>query len=791
MPFSDLAGLRRLCRLTAGLAFLLAGHADAQSMRQPVDSLSVLDRVLPAPQVGVRDSSAAPFVVPPRVAVIVPPGSAALREIAEQLATALRARTGRAVRVTTRSDGTETTTAAIHLDSTLNATNAEAYELRSDSAGIFITGASSAGARWGTQTLLQLIDRAPTGRGATTRASWRVPALRIADAPRFAWRGSMLDVGRHLLTVRDIERHIDLLSRYKMNVLHWHLTEDQGWRIEITRYPRLTTVGAWRREHDGSRYGGFFSQQQVRGLVEYARVRGVTIVPEIEIPGHSSAAIAAYPSLGCTNDTIPIPTTWGVFADIYCAGKESTFTFLFGVLDEVMALFPSPVIHIGGDEAPKERWKDCAACQAVMRREGLKNEEELQSWFMRRIADHVAKRGRRVIGWDEVLDGPYVPGGLVQSWRDSSFTRIAAQRGHDVIASPSDFTYLNRSAAELTLRQVYAFDPMPPGLDSVQQRRVLGGEVPFWSEHITSGANLELMAIPRLLAFAEVLWSPASRDAQGGARRDIDREPDRFVQRVESVQLPALRADRYAVGPAAQALVTTAVAYDTASRRARLRVPVLASGIAVRGTTNGARPLASSPVFNDGAVITAGTTRLQAFIGAQPVREERRVTLQRHAAVGATVRTMPTRDDRYPGTGAYSLVDGLLGSSDHGDGLWQGWWVPDVEILLELPMGGPVDRVDVNFLQNVRSWIVLPRTVEFSFLNAAKEWSTPVVASHAVPTTREGAIIQSFGVPIPAGSRPRVVRIHAKAGGPLPPGHPGAGQAHWLFADEVRVSLQR
>jgi hexosaminidase len=788
------------------LAFLVAGVADAQPMpqavRQPTDSLSVFDRVLPAPQAGVHDLAAAPFNLPPRVAIVVAPGSSALREIAEQLAATLRARTGHIARVTTgvttRVNGTTSSAAAapaniptIRLDTTLNAANAEAYALHADAAGISINGASSAGARWGTQTLLQLLERVPSTGTRSVRHVWRVPAVRITDAPRFAWRGSMLDVGRHLLTVRDIERHIDLLSRYKMNVLHWHLTEDQGWRIEITRYPRLTSVGAWRRERDGSRYGGFFSQQQVRGLVEYARVRGVTIVPEIEIPGHSSAAIAAYPDLGCTNDTIPIPTTWGVFADIYCAGKEGTFTFLFGVLDEVMALFPSPVIHIGGDEAPKERWRDCAACQAVMRREGLKNEEELQSWFMRRIAEHVAKRGRRVIGWDEVLDGPYVPGGMVQSWRDSSFTRIAAQRGHDVIASPSDFTYLNRSAAELTLRQVYAFDPMPPGLDSVQQARVLGGEVPFWSEHITSGANLELMAIPRLLAFAEVLWSPASRDAQGGAGRDRNRDADRFVQRVESVQLPALRADRYAVGPAAQALVTTAVAYDSASRRARLRVPTLAKGIVVRGTTNGARPLASSPVFTDGSVIGAGTTRLQAFFGNQAVREERRVTLQRHAAVGATVRTMPNRDDRYPGTGAYSLVDGLLGSSDHGDGLWQGWWVPDVEILLELPMGGPVDRVDVNFLQNVRSWIVLPRTVEFSFLNAAKEWSTPVVASHAVPATREGAIIQSFGVPIPAGPRPRVVRIHAKAGGPLPTGHPGAGQAHWLFADEVRVTPRR
>jgi len=740
--------------------------------------------VLPRPQRAELQPSSAPLVLRGAVVVVLPPSVPALTEIADEFARTLRANTGIVATVT--SNATKATRVVL-LDTLLRADNAEAYTLHSDSARITISGATSAGVRWGLRTLLQLMEPVPStppARSPATRtpkdpSDWRVPAVDIADAPRFAWRGSMLDVGRHLLTVRDIERHIDLLSRYKMNVLHWHLTEDQGWRIEIRRYPRLTSVGAWRRERDGSRYGGYFTQHQVRALVEYARVRGVTIVPEIEIPGHSSAAIAAYPDLGCTSDTITVPTTWGVFADIYCAGKENTFTFLFGVLDEVMALFPSPIIHIGGDEVPKERWRECAACQAVMRREGLKNEEELQSWFMQRIAAHVATRGRRVIGWDEVLDGPYVANGLVQSWRDSSFTRAAVLRRHDVIASPSEFTYLNRSAAELTLRQVYAFEPMPPGLDDAQQRRVLGGEVPFWSEHIVSGANLELMVLPRLLAFAEVMWSSGARDVE------------RFVRRVDSVHIPSLRADGYAVGPASSALVSTSVEYDSTTKQARLRMSAPVPGIVVRGTTNGTRPRASSPRFADGTALGNGTTRLQAFFGTRPVREERTIVLRRHAAVGARVVTMPYRDDRYPGTGPHSLTDGLLGSTDHGDGLWQGWWMPEVEILLELPPGGPIARVDVNFLQNVRSWIVLPKTVEFSFMNEAKVWSPPIIATHSVPVSREGAIIQSFGAAVPRGARPVSVRIHAKAGGPLPAGHPGAGMAAWLFADEVRVTPRR
>ncbi|MEQ1693456.1 MAG: family 20 glycosylhydrolase, partial [Gemmatimonas sp.] len=477
--------------------------------------------------------------------------------------------------------------------------------------------------------------------------------------------------------------------------------------------------------------------------------------------------------------TIAVPTSWGVFADVYCAGKEDTFTFLFGVLDEVMDLFPSPVIHIGGDEVPKERWKSCASCQAVMTREGLANEEELQSWFMRRIALHVAKRGRRVMGWDEVLDGPYVAGGMVQSWRDSSFTRRAAQRGFDVVASPSDFTYLNRSAADLTLAGVYQFEPVPAGLSAEQAPRVKGGEVPLWSEHIVSGANLELMVLPRLLAFAEIMWSAAPRDLT-----DVKR-------RLDAYHLSALAASGYAVGPGDRALARLAVRYDSVTRRPSLALGALADGLVVRGTTDGSRPTPTSPRFVDSAPLRApSVVRLQPFWKGSAVLEERRVALARHAAVGARVRTTPAVDDRYPGTGPFGLVDGLLGSSDHGDGLWQGWWVPDVEITLELSTTIQVARVDVNFLQNARSWILLPTTVTFSFSADGVLWSDAQSVGHSVPVDREGAIRQPFEVRVASAARVRFVRVVARGAGPLPVGHPGAGQAAWIFADEVRVTAR-
>jgi hexosaminidase len=365
---------------------------------------------------------------------------------------------------------------------------------------------------------------------------------------------------------------------------------------------------------------------------------------------------------------------------------------------------------------------------------------------------------------------------MVQSWRDSSFTRKAVERGFDVIASPSEFTYLNRSAAELPVSGVYAFEPVPRGLSDAQASRVRGGEVPFWSEHIVSGANLELMALPRLIAFADAMWSSAPRDVRA------------FSARLESWHVPQLRAAGYAVGPSDAAIASTAIRYDSVTRRAALAIRWLASGVAMRGTTDGSAPTSRSARFESGTTLSSvGTLRLQAFWGASPVLEERRVTMSRHAGVGARVRTTPAVDARYPGTGAWSLADGLLGGADHGDGLWQGWWVPQVEITLELPKPTDVARVNVNFLQNVRSWIVLPASVSFSFSSDGVEWTPPKTVTHRVPNDREGALRQAFGSTVSLASRVRFVRIVANSLGPLPAGHPGAGQHPWLFADEVSV----
>ena len=728
--------------------------------------------VLPAPSYGLVQPGAMPFVLRSPVHIVVAKGSRRLAEIGEMLADVIRRRTGFVVSV-----GSGANRQAIVLDANLGGADSEAYVLGVSAGGVFIHGASAAGTLWGVQTLRQLLPVAFDDLNGSRPASWEIAPAAIRDAPRFPWRGSMVDAGRHFFPVSVIKRHIDLLSRFKMNVFHWHLTEDQGWRVEIKRYPKLTSVGAWRTESDGTRYGGFYTQQQIRDVVEFARRRGVTVVPEIEMPGHSLAALASYPQLGCTGEQLKVATTWGVFSDVYCPGKESTFTFVEHVLDEVMALFPSKYIHIGGDEVPKDRWKACASCQAVMRREGIANEDELQNWFVGRIAKYLEAHGRRLVGWNEILHGGHlIASATVQSWQDSSWTRRAVNEGHDVIASPGAFTYLNRPASELTLDHVYAFEPVPPGLDSTARQHVLGGEVPLWSEHIPSGANLDLMAYPRLLAFAEVMWSSGARDTAS------------FHRRLESDLLPRLHAMGVAVGPADRELMRLSVTYDSIAHAPRIRTIAGAPGVVLRGSTNGRAPTAFSPIVADSTLITGeGARRFQPFYGNEPILNERVVAIERHHGLGARVGLATQPDRRYPGTGAGSLSDGLHGGTDHADGLWQGWLGHDVDATLTLDSMQVVTTIRIAFLQNIRSWITLPKQVEFSWSSDSLRWNPATVQGHNIPVQREGAIVQSFTATLPPGTRVRFIRVIGRNAGVLPAGHPGAGGPSWLFADEVVV----
>ena len=413
----------------------------------------------------------------------------------------------------------------------------EGYELAVTDGGVSVRASSPAGLFYGAQTLRQLAPAAVERGGRDPDGAddvWTIPAVEIADAPRFGYRGLHLDVARHFSSVDFVKRYIDLMALYKFNRFHWHLTDDQGWRIEIERYPRLTEVGAWRegtlvgsyanRPHvyDGVRYGGFYTQDEVREVVAYAAERFVTIVPEIEMPGHASAAIAAYPALGCRTAPVEVAQTWGVFEDIFCPSEE-TFTFLEHVLDEVVALFPGEHIHIGGDEAPKAAWEASALAQEVIRREGLADEHALQSYFVRRIEAHLASRGRRLVGWDEIVEGGLSPTATLMFWRHWAPEALdhAAAQGNDIIMTPNQTLYFDHFQGDpayeplaiggrTTLEDVYAYEPVPERFTAEQARRILGAQANVWTEYIETPQKVEYMVYPRALALAEVVWSPTA-----------------------------------------------------------------------------------------------------------------------------------------------------------------------------------------------------------------------------------------------------------------------------------------
>ncbi|MEI7900668.1 MAG: beta-N-acetylhexosaminidase [bacterium] len=453
--------------------------------------------------------------------------AAALKGIGDYLAEQLAPASGQRLEVKTKASASGAITLA--LDPGRGVLGNEGYELDVTPKAVRLTAAKPAGLFYGVQTLRQLLD------GGT------LPAVAITDWPRFVWRGLLLDEGRHFQGKEFVKRYIDYLAYHKLNVLHWHLTEDQGWRIEIKKYPKLTEVGAWREQGEGKRYGGFYTQDEVREVVAYAASRYVTVVPEIEMPGHSLGALASYPEFSCTGGPFKVRPGWGIEKNVYCAGNEATFAFLKDVLDEVLALFPSAFIHIGGDECPKERWKECPKCQARIKAEGLKGENELQSYFIRRIEAYLDGKGRRLIGWDEILEGGLAPKATVMSWRGMGGAQAAAQSGHDYVATPTSHCYLDYPLGRISLEKAYSLDPIPSALTPEQQRHCLGLQGNIWGEGTPKPADVDRMTWPRLCALAEVGWSsPAGRDFTNFCAR-LDMHADRLAAMGLSICAPVPR----------------------------------------------------------------------------------------------------------------------------------------------------------------------------------------------------------------------------------------------------------
>jgi hexosaminidase len=657
----------------------------------------------------------------------------------------------------------------IYLDINHKSISNEGYSLIIDSARVSISGMSNEAVGHGIQTLRQLfIDDFFEKK---KRETWYLPTLKISDMPKFQHRGMLLDCARHFFEKSTIFKYIDLLEFYKMNVLHWHLTEDQGWRIEIDAFPKLTEVGAWRTEADGERYGGFYTKEDIREIIAYAAERNITIIPEIELPGHAQAAIASYPHLSCTGETVEVANDWGVFKEIYCAGNDSVFAFLETVLTEVIELFPSEYIHIGGDEAPKYRWEHCRKCQLRMKLNGLHDEHELQSYFIQRIEKFLNSKGKKLIGWDEILEGGLSPNATVQSWRGVEGGIAAANANQYAIMSPTSHCYFDYDLKSIDLKKVYSFNPIPSELAEEKYKYILGGECNLWSEHIPDEATLNEKVFPRMLAMAEVLWSASEK-----------KDYPEFIERVQ-------RHLKY--------LDCFGVKYGLESVPGKIKSTVEGKKIIIEGIpgseginlqyqwgneqTNELKPMATKLSLN-----SSDTLHIQ------PVKDDEKYgpplayIFEYHKGIGAKVNYIHPFAEQYKANDFLTLVDGRIGSNDFKDGSWQGFWESGFEVILEFDELTNVSSFSTHFYQYSNSWIFMPKEVIVEGSSDDSVYTTiAVIPSNTNPKER-GKLIEKFTQSF-APTSVKYLKISAKPMEKVPDWHEAAGAGTWLFIDELIV----
>ncbi len=695
----------------------------------------------------------------------------------------------------------EHNTLRIKLDEELTDLGPEGYVLSVRPDLLSLSAASPAGLFYGVQTIRQLLPPAiESAVPVKDPPPWTVPCVDIRDKPRFAWRGLMLDVSRHFFPKEFIYRFIDYLAMHKLNTFHWHLTDDQGWRIEIKKYPLLTQVGAWRVDRENqpwnvrekqkpgekATYGGFYTQEEIKDIVAYAQSRFVTIIPEIEMPAHTTAALAAYPQYSCTGGpfTVLPGGVWPI-TDIYCAGKDETFTFLEDILTEIMDLFPGPYIHIGGDEADKKEWRTCPLCQARIKAEGLKDEEELQSYFIKRIEKFIISHGRRLIGWDEILQGGLAPEATVMSWRGTQGGIEAAQQGHDVIMSPTSncyFDYYQGSPDDeptaiggfLPLSRVYAFDPIPAELSAEEARHILGAQANLWTEYISTPEHAEYMLFPRAAALAEVAWTPQE-----------EREWKDFAFRIGRQFARYQIADIHFAESAFHVNIRPVYIPQIADVSLELRTDL--PQLAIRYTLNGKRPSSNSNAYSDPVTVQkTGILKAASFIEKNRISPIKEKKVRIHKAAGKDIQLTYPYGKRYSGGGDHALTDGLEGTLNRRDGLWQGFQQDDLEAVIDLGSPTPIKRITTHYLQDTGSWIFLPTEVEYAVSDDGQNFKVAARIENRTSLQGKKLIIKKFTKKL-NGVKARFIKVRAKNIGLCPDEHPGAGGKAWLLVDEIIV----
>ncbi|MBV8251946.1 MAG: family 20 glycosylhydrolase [Chitinophaga sp.] len=667
---------------------------------------------------------------------------------------------------------------------TLAALPPEGYRLHIDQNGVQLTAYSTDGIVHGMATLQQLWHK---GNGNFLV----LKGADITDYPRFAYRGMHLDVGRHFFSVEYLKKLIDQLALYKINNFHWHLTDDQGWRIEIKKYPKLQSISAWRDQtmighkkelphrFDGKPYGGFYTQEQVKEVVAYAAARHINVIPEIEMPGHALAALAAYPELGCTKGPYKTAQFWGVFDDVFCAGNDSTFTFLQDVLDEVIALFPSSYIHLGGDECPKVRWQECPACQQRMRSMHLKNENELQSYFVKRISQYIQSKGRKVIGWDEILEGGLAPGATVMSWRGVEGAIEAAKQQQYVIMTPEDELYFDHyqslypaepvaAGGYTPLSEVYNYDPLHAAGDTALLPYIRGIQGQMWSEYLPTTAQADYMIFPRLLALAERAWSPQTT-----------RDYPHFLQRLQQ-QLPLLQ--KHQITPSNVYNEITYQQEHLEHGAMTISLHTDATNAVMRYTVDGSAPGPNSNVYTDPIRISRNTTlRAAIFNGPTKKYREFQQSFLVNKATGADIRLKESPNTKYNGD-ASTLVNGITGTHRFNDGQWLGFSKRDLDAVIDLGTAQSLKMVATNVLNYHWQRMWAPAILEFQY---------SLDGVHFLPLAKTKTFIINGINPVRIQVKPvkaRYVRVIAKNAGVIPAKEYGAGGNSMLLLDEIIIN---
>ena len=650
----------------------------------------------------------------------------------------------------------------IKIDETIDE-DASFYELSIGQEFIVVKGGKK-GVFYGLQTLFQLIVL----NYDSISNSIRLPCLEIKDQNSFEHRGFLMDCCRHFFSVKTIKKYIDLLALYKMNVLHWHLTEDQGWRIEIDKYPKLNTVGSWREDSTG-KYGGFYTKKEIREIVKYAKERYIEVIPEIELPGHSQAAIASYPFLSCESKQIQVANSWGVFKDIYCAGNDSVFIFLEDIFQEITELFPSNRIHIGGDEAPKFRWENCEKCQKRMAQENLKDEHELQSYFIERIAKDLEKKNKSIIGWDEIIESKINSDVTIQSWRGFSGGIQAVKEGKKTIMSPTSHCYFDYDINSIDLEKVYTFNPIPSEIDSLESELIIGGECNLWSERIPSEKELDRKTFPRLLAMSEVLWT---------YRKD---KFENFQNRVED-HYPILSRLDVDYG-----IESSPVRLSSKINNRKIKA-VVNSKIKNLEFTYQWNNEEAKPIKKNGEIEIAksGELTLQAYKNGKKYGDQKVEKFAVHLGLNSNIDYQYMYSLSYQAEGLSSLINGRLGSLDFKDGQWQGFSGKNLDVILSLDSLTSINKVSMNFYQYINSWIVVPSYISIMSSKDSLNWEIIKSVDSIGEIRKRGKFISSISFDS-LETDAKYLKIFAKNYGKLPSWHEAAGAESWLFIDEIIV----